>query len=102
MSEDTIENITNSDSNFAPTCVDHYILRDINYFLPDIYYTFRDVNIIIYQTVSIKGHCLINNNISILKKSNKYIHFSHGKSMAKRFNYRFYIRQLFIWIFKTN
>ena len=37
MSEDTIENITNSDSNFAPTCVDHYILRDINYFLPDIY-----------------------------------------------------------------
>ena len=86
MSEDTIENITNSDSNFAPTCVDHYILRDINYFLPDIYYTFRDIN----------------NNICILKKSNEYIHFSHSKSMAKRFNYRFYIRQLLIWIFKTN
>ena len=41
-----IENITKSGSNFAPTFVDNYLLPDINF----------------------NGHCLINNNISILKK----------------------------------
>ena len=42
MSEENIENITKSDSNFAPTFVNHYVLPDINF----------------------NGHCLINNNIS--------------------------------------
>ena len=46
MSEESIENITKSDSNFAPTFVDHHVLPDINF----------------------NGHCLINNNISIPKK----------------------------------
>ena len=46
MSEENIENITKSDSNFAPTFADHYVL-------PDIYFN---------------GHCLINKSISIAKK----------------------------------
>ena len=46
MSEENIENITKSDSNFAPTIVDHHLLPG----------------------TSINGHCLIKNNISILKK----------------------------------
>ena len=45
MSEENIENITKSDSNFAPTFVDHHVLPDINF----------------------NGHCLIN-NVSIPKK----------------------------------
>ena len=31
MSEGNIENITKSDSNFAPTFVDHHLLPDINF-----------------------------------------------------------------------
>ena len=46
MSEESIENITKSDSNFAPTFVDHHVLPEINF----------------------NGHCLIKNNISILEK----------------------------------
>ena len=46
MSEENIENITKSDSNFAPTFVNHHVLPDINF----------------------NGHCLINYNISISKK----------------------------------
>ena len=45
MSEESIENITKSDSNFAPTFVDHHLLPD----------------------TSFTGHCLINNDISIPK-----------------------------------
>ena len=45
MSDENIENIAKSDSNFATTFVDHHVLADINF----------------------NGHCLINNNISILK-----------------------------------
>ena len=41
-----IENITKSGSSFAPTFVDNHLLPDINF----------------------NGQCLINNNISILKK----------------------------------
>ena len=43
MSDEYFENITKSDSNFAPTFVDHHLLSDRNF----------------------NGHCLINNNISI-------------------------------------
>ena len=46
MSEENIENITISDSNFAPNFVDHHVLLDIDF----------------------NGHCLINNKISIPKK----------------------------------
>ena len=45
MSEENIENITKSNSNFAPTFVDHHVLPDIDF----------------------NGHCLIKNNISIPK-----------------------------------
>ena len=45
MSEENIKNITNSDSSFTPTFVDHHVLPDMNF----------------------NGHFLIN-NISIPKK----------------------------------
>ena len=57
MSEESTENITKSDSNFAPNFVDHHSLPDINF----------------------NGHCLIKNNISILKKViNIYISYTLG------------------------
>ena len=46
MSEEDIEDITKSDSNFAPTFFDYHVLPEVNF----------------------NGHCLINNNISISKK----------------------------------
>ena len=55
MSDEYIENITKSDSNFAPTFVDHQLLSDRNF----------------------NGHCLINNNISIPEKViNLYISYT--------------------------
>ena len=45
-SEENVENITKSESNFAPTFVNHHILPNINF----------------------SEHCLINNNISIPQK----------------------------------
>ena len=45
ISDKNIENITKSDSNIAPTFVDHHLLPDINF----------------------NEHCLIKNNISIPK-----------------------------------
>ena len=68
MSEQSIANITKSNSLFAPTFVNHYILPDVKF----------------------NGHCLINNTISI-PKNNKYIYFLHTNLIAKRFKYRFYI-----------
>ena len=67
---ENIENITKSVSNFVPTFVDHHLLPDITF----------------------NGHCLINNNISIPKKSNKSICFLHTNSMFKKFKHRLYIR----------
>ena len=46
MSEESTENITKLDGNFAPTFVDHNLLPDMNF----------------------NGYCLIENNISIPKK----------------------------------
>ena len=56
MSEENIEIITKSDSNFAPTFVNHHVLPDINF----------------------NGQCLIN-NIYITKKVIK-IYISHKLS----------------------
>ena len=54
-SEESIENITKSDSNFAPAFVDHHSLPEIN----------------------LNGHCLINTNISIPKEViNLYISYT--------------------------
>ena len=46
MSEESIENITKSNSFSAQTFVNHYILPDVNF----------------------NWHCFINNNISMSKK----------------------------------
>ena len=43
MLQESVENITKLDSNFAPTFVDHLLLPDMNF----------------------NGHCLLKNNISI-------------------------------------
>ena len=51
MSKENIENITKSDSNFAPTFVDHHVLPDINF----------------------NGHCLIYNIYIPKKVINIYI-----------------------------
>ena len=52
MSEETIENITKSDSHFAPTFVDDNVLTHIN----------------------LNGHSLIKSTTSIFKKTNEYIY----------------------------
>ena len=63
MSEKNTENITKSDSNFAPTFVDHHLFPDIN----------------------LNGCCLTKSNISIPKKGiNKPIHFLYTKSIIKK------------------
>ena len=55
ISEESIENITKSDSNFAPTFVDHDLLRNMNF----------------------NGHRSIRNDISIPKKTiNLYISYT--------------------------
>ena len=60
MSEESIENITKSDSNFAPNFVDHHLLPDMIF----------------------NGHCLIKNNISIPKKViNLYISYALGPQL---------------------
>ena len=60
MSEESIENITKSESNFAPTFGDHHVLPDINF----------------------NRHRLIKNNISIPKKViNPYISYTLGHQL---------------------
>ena len=61
MSEEIIENITKSDSNFASTFVDHYILSDINF----------------------NGHCLINNIFILKKVINLYISYTLNPWLRK-------------------
>ena len=76
--QENIENITNSESNFAPTFANHYVLPHINF----------------------DGHCLIN-NIYIPKKVIN-IYFLHTNIMVKKFKHRFYIKEFFILICKAN
>ena len=60
MSEESIENINKSDSNFAPTFVDHHLLPDMNF----------------------NGHCLIKSNISVPKKViNLYISYTQAPQL---------------------
>ena len=60
MSEESIENITKSDNNIAPTFVDHHVLPEINF----------------------NGHCLIKNDISILEKViNLYTSYTLGSQL---------------------
>ena len=57
MSEENIQNIAKSNSNFTPTFVDHHLLLDMNF----------------------NGHCLTKNNISFPKKViNLYISYTLG------------------------
>ena len=63
MSEENIANKTKSDSNFASIFVDHHVLQDLVTTFTTRFYNFN-------------GHCLINNNISIIKKVvNLYISY---------------------------
>ena len=60
MPEESIENMTKSDSNFAPTFVEHHLLPDMKF----------------------NGHCLINSNISIPKNViNLYISYTLGPQL---------------------
>ena len=56
MSKETIDNITKSDSNFAPTFVDHHSLLDINFnghcFINNIYIPKKVINIYISDTLN--------------------------------------------------
>ena len=62
MLEENIENITKSDSNFAPTFLDHDLLPDINF----------------------NGYCLTNNDHSIPKKViNLYISYVLNPQLTK-------------------
>ena len=62
MSEESIENITKSDRNVAPTFIDHHLLPALNF----------------------NGHCLIKINISIPKKViNLYISYTLGSQLKK-------------------
>ena len=70
MSEENIENVTKSDSNFTPTFVG--VKSDIS-----------------LSEISFNGLCLINNNISIPKKSIKFIYFLQAKFMVKKFKHKF-------------
>ena len=55
MSKENVENMTKSDSNFAPTFADHHLLPGMIF----------------------NGHCLIKNNISIPNKViNLYISYT--------------------------
>ena len=61
MSEENIESITKSDSNFAPTFVDHHLLPDMNF----------------------NGPCLIKNIVSMTKKViNLYISYILGPQLS--------------------
>ena len=70
ISEENNENIPKSDSNFAPDFVDHHILADMSF----------------------NVYCLIKNNFSIHKKTNKSIYFLNTSSSTEKFKRRFYIR----------
>ena len=59
MSEEIIEKITKSDSNFATTFVDHHSLPDINF----------------------NGHCLIKNISIPIKVINVYISYTLGPQL---------------------
>ena len=63
MSEESLQNITKSDINFAPTFFDHHSLPDINFY----------------------GDCLIK-MIFLSLKNNKPIYFWHTRSSIKSFN----------------
>ena len=66
MSAESIENITKSDSNLAPTFVDHHLLPDMNF----------------------NRHCLIRNNTSIHKTIvNLYISYTVGPQLKKLSTY---------------
>ena len=69
MTEESIENITKSNSNFAPTFVEHHLFPDMTF----------------------NRHCLIKKNISIPKKVIN-IYFLRTRSTIKKFQHRFYIR----------
>ena len=78
MSEESLENITKSNSNFGPNFVHHHILPEMNF----------------------NGHCLIKNNISIRKKViNLYISYTLV-SQLRVFNTDFKLGDCLFWSVK--
>ena len=65
MSQKSTENITSSDSSFAPTFVDHHVLRNINF----------------------NEYCLIKNNFSIPKVINLYMSYKSGLQLRNSNKY---------------
>ena len=65
MSQKSTENITSSDSSFAPTFVDHHVLRNINF----------------------NEYCLIKNNFSIPKVINLYMSYKSGLQLRNSSKY---------------
>ena len=81
MPEESIENISKSDSNLARNVVDHH-------FLPDM---------------SFNEHCVIKNIIFIAKKSNKSIYFSRIMYTIRKLNKNFMLVNCLVnQICKTN
>ena len=80
MPDESIENITKSDSNFASTFVDHYLLLDMNFnehclTKNKFASTFVDRNLL--PGMNFNGHCLIKNNIYFPQKViNLYISYT--------------------------
>ena len=56
MSEESIENITKLDSNFAQTFVDHHVLPDMNFnghgLINNIYVPKKVINIYVFYTLN--------------------------------------------------
>ena len=80
MSEESIENITKSDSNFASTFVDHYLLPDMNFnehCLTKNKFASAFVDRNLLPGMNFNGHCLIKNNIYFPQKViNLYISYT--------------------------
>ena len=80
MSEESIDNITKSDSNFAPNFVDHHFLPDIN----------------------LNGPALIKNISTPKKVINLYISYTLGPRL-RNLNTDFTLGNLLIWmLFQIN
>ena len=68
MSEENIENITKSDTNFAPATADHHVLPDMNFygrcFINNIYIPKKVLYIYTYIYIYIS--CTLNTYIATL------------------------------------
>ena len=56
MTDENLKNITNSDSNFAPTFINHHVSPDVNFngycLMHNIYIPRKVINIYIFYTLN--------------------------------------------------